>query len=85
MFENFLYNLWIFNARDELHLAPTPVTLLYFYRKDPLQSLRPEKNSASSSMPCWQIVNSLAIRSLTFSVQHALAICSAGRKPRETA
>ncbi len=35
MFENFLYNLWIFNACDDLHLAPTPVTLLYFYRINP--------------------------------------------------
>lgn len=41
MFKDFLYNLWIFNRGNNIYLAPTLLTLLYFYGEDPLQALRP--------------------------------------------
>ena len=31
MFKDFLYNLWIFNRGNNIYLAPTLLTLLYFY------------------------------------------------------
>jgi len=46
MFEDFLYDLRVLDASDDLHLASALLTLLYLYggrppRENPFQSLHP--------------------------------------------
>jgi hypothetical protein len=76
MLQYFLNDISVLYTGNDLHVAATFIALLYFNTKDSLQSLGPEKNSASSNKPCpWRMAKPLATHLLAFSVPHAFLTC----------